>query len=37
MELSKQIRELESSINDLLPKVAVLETAITKAVEKWNT
>lgn len=36
VELSGQVRELESSINELLLKMAALDTAVNRAVEKWN-
>lgn len=36
MELSGQVRELESIINELLPQIAALNTAVDRAVKKWN-
>ena len=36
VELSGQVRELESSINELLLKMAALNIAVNRAVEKWN-
>ena len=37
MKLSGQVRELESVINELVPKIAALDGAVDKAVKKWNT
>ena len=37
LELSGQVRELESFLNELLPKMAAVDTAVDKAVKKWNT
>ena len=36
VELSGQGRGLESSISELLPKITALDTAVGRAVEKWN-
>ena len=37
MKLPGQVRELESVINELVPKIAALDGAVDKAVKKWNT
>ena len=37
LEMSAQARELSATINDLFPKVLALESAVSKAVEKWKT
>ena len=37
LEMSAQARELSATINDLFPKVLALESAVSRAVEKWKT
>lgn len=37
LEMSAQARELSATINDLFPKVVALESAVSKAAEKWKT
>lgn len=34
--LEEQIRQLESTINDLLPKIQSLKAGIDRAVQKWD-
>ena len=37
LEMSAQARELSATINALFPKVLALESAVSRAVEKWKT
>ena len=37
LEMSARAWELSATINDLFPKVLALESAVSKAVEKWKT
>lgn len=36
LSMGQQIRKMESTINDLFPKIRALEGAIDRNVEKWD-
>ena len=36
LSMGRQIREMESTINDLLPRAQALGTAIDRNIEKWD-
>lgn len=36
LSMGQQVREMESTINNLFPKIRALESAIDRSVEKWD-